>query len=616
MALSERITRSYKPWNLGRVLELSLAVLVGSFVRLFRPLSSDFPLNDGGLFYSMVKDLVDSHYVLPAITSYNSAGIPYAYPPLPLYVAAFLSDIMGFRLLDIVRLLPPIVSILTIPAFYLLSRTLLRSRAQSVFAVFAFALLPHSFVWLIMGGGLTRAPGFLFALLTLHQACLLYTSRLRRFVLPTALFLSLTILSHPEKAFFAVFSMGILCTVYGRNREGIRNSLAVGTAAVTLAAPWWVTVVNQHGLSPLLSALQTGDQSWTSLSVLFIFTITDEPLLGLLACLGLLGLFVCIADRKLALPLWLLAAFMLEPRSALRFATVPLAMMVGIGLDRVILPAVRVSQTAQSYRGPRQLPAQRDSHVERGQHFAAALPKLVLVYLLFYALFSAIYLQMLPGIPLFPLSRQEREAMQWISASLPRSSKVLLVSSTAWWKDNSAEWFPVLGQCVSVATVQGYEWLPDRQFQERKELYAKLQDCVTQGVNCLENWTDEANVTITHVYLPKPTGSTPGAAESSDDLSSLRNSLKASSQYAVVYDGPGQPSLPANHLNIADRARKHMAISRGLQQQARRPVPWTAPLRNERQPRDGRMLQDSTPAVLRVGLGWRPTQCPVPNWHR
>ena len=34
-------------------------------------------------------------------------------------------------------------------------------------ATLAFALIPRSYEWLIMGGGITRAPGMLFALLAL-----------------------------------------------------------------------------------------------------------------------------------------------------------------------------------------------------------------------------------------------------------------------------------------------------------------------------------------------------------------------------------------------------------------------------------------------------------------
>jgi len=57
-------------------------------VRLAITLRSDFPLNDGGLFFSMARDLKRAHYALPGEKSYNGADLPFAYPPLGIYLAA------------------------------------------------------------------------------------------------------------------------------------------------------------------------------------------------------------------------------------------------------------------------------------------------------------------------------------------------------------------------------------------------------------------------------------------------------------------------------------------------------------------------------------------------
>ena len=59
---------------------LILAVALGIGVRAYHVMSHDFPLNDGGLFFSMVRDLQAAHYHLPAFTSYNQAGIPLGTP--------------------------------------------------------------------------------------------------------------------------------------------------------------------------------------------------------------------------------------------------------------------------------------------------------------------------------------------------------------------------------------------------------------------------------------------------------------------------------------------------------------------------------------------------------
>src|SRR4051794_5744736 len=107
-----------------------------------------------------------------------------------------------------------------------------------------------------MGGGLTRAPGFLFAILTLWQIYLLYTRGARRFALLAILFASLTVLSHAEWAWFTAYSAALLFCFYGRSRRGILQSLGIALGTVILTTPWWATVVGYHGIAPFVAAFQ------------------------------------------------------------------------------------------------------------------------------------------------------------------------------------------------------------------------------------------------------------------------------------------------------------------------------------------------------------------------
>ena len=143
---------------------------LGAAIRLFYLLRIDFPLNDGGLFYIMVRDLLSNHFRLPSFTSYNHLDIPFAYPPLPFYLAGILETLFKLDGLAVLRILARAISILNIPAFFLLARTALASIPQVLHAMLAFAILKPAYEWQIMGGGLTRAPGFLFSILALWQA--------------------------------------------------------------------------------------------------------------------------------------------------------------------------------------------------------------------------------------------------------------------------------------------------------------------------------------------------------------------------------------------------------------------------------------------------------------
>jgi hypothetical protein len=55
---------------------VAFASLMGIFVRFLPVFLSHFPLNDGGLFYTMAQDLLDHNFALPFYPSYNGSTIP------------------------------------------------------------------------------------------------------------------------------------------------------------------------------------------------------------------------------------------------------------------------------------------------------------------------------------------------------------------------------------------------------------------------------------------------------------------------------------------------------------------------------------------------------------
>lgn len=515
------------------VAALSVAVILGLYVRLWPVVSADFPLNDGGLFYLMTEEIQRARYALPVYTSYNSAQIPFAYPPLAFYIAGLISDVAGWSLLDVVRLLPAIVSTLTIPAFFLLGRAILQSTTQAVVAAFAFAMLPRSFTWFIMGGGLTRAPGFLFAVLMLHQAYLLYTRRNTRFVFSTVLFGSLAVLSHPENTWFAVYSAVFLFLFYGRDRRGLVNSLLVVAGVLVLTAPWWMTVMSRHGLSPLLAAGAGGGYGWFSLSPLKTFNFTDEVHLSVFGVLGLLGVFASLAERRFFLPFWLLAIFVVNPRNPATVATVPLAMLIGIAADRLVLSGIYRLGVANRPRGGVEDPAAERGKLWPVPYVSRTFPLVVLGLMISYFVgytFLATRSVTRHDAGLQVLPAEERDAMRWIAANTPDHSTFLVLNFAPGWfgEDRASEWFPALARRASLTTVQGYEWLPGGQFHRRMGRYGALRECATRDVSCLDRWAASGGVAFTHVYLPKQ-GCCGG----------LEDSIRASPDYALVYGGTG-----------------------------------------------------------------------------
>ena len=104
---------------------LGIAILFGIFVRVLPAFLSGFPINDGGMFSVMMRDLRVNGFALPTYTTYNYMDIPYAYPPLGFYLGAFL-ELIGISDMQILTWLPAIFTAFTVPLFYLLAKQLMR----------------------------------------------------------------------------------------------------------------------------------------------------------------------------------------------------------------------------------------------------------------------------------------------------------------------------------------------------------------------------------------------------------------------------------------------------------------------------------------------------------
>jgi hypothetical protein len=481
---------------------VTFATVIGLFVRVVAPLQASFPLNDGGLFYVMIRDIQQNGYALPAYTSYNYLNLPFAYPPLAFYVAAILSDLTRIDLLDILRLLPAFVSGLCVPVFYLLAKQISTSEIQAVLPTFAFALLPRTFDWAIMGGGITRSFGLLFALLTMVFAFRFYAYQERRATWLCILFGTLVVLTHPEATIHTAITALIFFLWKDRTRRGLMLSFGIAAAILVLSAPWWGTVLSRHGLGPFLASLNAARQNsfnqLVGLVVFFRFLFADEPYLTILSSIGAIGFFASLNRKQGLAPVWLFAIHFIEPRGGTLYMMIPLSLLVGFGLDAVILPGLNTVE-AQSRH-----PAKENDPVNiNGRDLILPLGKAArtfLILLFIYSTFSAYSIG--SGIyENFTLKQADLAAFEWIKQNTPTDSEFLLLTGQLPLRDAWSEWFPVLAERRSQATVFGYEWINDGKFGRRIEAYNALQACSYDDANCLDAWDRESIYPFSYVYI-------------------------------------------------------------------------------------------------------------------
>lgn len=523
------------------------AIALAIFVRATHVLSADFPLNDGGLFYRMIQEIQAAHYRLPAFTTYNNASIPFAYSPFALYLTAAINDLTGISLLQLFRFLPLFANALLVVAFYRLARALLRDETTAAVAVLAFAVMPRSFVWLIMGGGLTRSFGLLFAVIAIEQVYQLYTRREWRYAITSSVACALTVLTHLSTASFLAFSIALFFVFYGRHRRGLIGSAAVAVATILLTAPWWGMVVAQHGLAPFRAAQTVSGSVFADAKIRydvllrlarFNLGLGGEPFFPLVSVLAVIGGFAALRPDRFILPVWWVLIVALDARGGVNYAPVPATMLAAIGVVYVLIPALRSAYGAGNPLRPRPSTLRTVAAV-RTPSVAPLLrfvPVLVLGFLLAYGIGTALTRNSDYGgeaHTLTALTPADRDAMRWVAQHTPPASRFLVVTGVLWPTDKIAEWFPALTHRSSVSTLQGQEWLPGFTRRVKENDQALQFRCRGADGRCLAAWVDSTGRPFTYVYIPKAKDSTEACCRP------LIKALRRDSSYAMVYDGPG-----------------------------------------------------------------------------
>jgi hypothetical protein len=517
---------------------LLIAVFFGGLVRFMPALITRFPLNDGGMFYTMAQELSANGYVLPATTSYNGLDLPYAYPPLGIYLASLLADVGRIPLLAVFLWLPPILATLAIPAFYLFSRALLADKLRASLAALFFALTPGSYDWHLMGGGVTRALGFLFLLLAAFYVLRLFGSRtsvrttgglksalrnlksaLRslksalRNLIPAILFCSLAVLSHPEVGLQTAGICAILWLFLGRTRRGALNAFLVVIGVFLLTAPWWGTVLSQHGLAPFLSALQTGQHTTVNWPHLFFGLFSSDEFIPLLLFLRLAGLVYAIWKREYLLLSLLLIPALLDPRSAASIALLAFSMMSALGFLDLLPPL-------QKLRGVELHPI---LNYRTGT---------VTLFLLTFILFVECGLLNFRLVNT-TLTTDERSAMGWLADNIPPDQNFLLVTGKTYsMSDPVQEWFPVFAGQHSQSTLQGLEWTLGAEFTDRLNDLAALQACA--DFSCMEKFAARTGLSHDYIWVSIPTIRI--NPEQNARGNQLADSIQLSGQFSVVFD--------------------------------------------------------------------------------
>ncbi len=474
------------------ILLLIAAVLFGGWFRIYPALVVDFPIGDGGMFYKIIEALMENGRRLPAYVQYNGLDIPFAYPPLAFYLAAYIGEMFQVSILDLLIWMPAITLVFILPCIYYLALIMLRSPLQAGMTTFLFAFMPRVITWLIMGGGVSRSLGQLFMVLAISQIYLLFLTRKPRYIFSSIVFSAAVCLTHPEAALHTAGAALLIWFFLGRNRETARDAVLVGIGTILFASPWWISVLVRFGVDPFVAAGQTGLHSPLIMLQLF-FSFSEEPFLTTITIFSIVGFFIQVAKREYFLPCWTLFHFLLEPRSAANVSIVPMAMLASICVTELILPGIAKAAHESRAKGSSVI-------------FRSVAEKIFMGYLTISTMFGMLYFewQHMKNV----ISEDMWRMMAWVKHHTQKESEFLIITGRpSLFGDYVNEWFPVLAERRSNTTIQGYEWTSAEDFAKMVEALRKIQLCDENlpALVCIEDAAQQAQIRYSHVLVVRST---------------------------------------------------------------------------------------------------------------
>lgn len=490
---------------------MGVALAMGALVRLLPAMEGPLTPGDGGLIVVMVDDLRASLPAMPQFTTYNGGAIPFVYPPLALYAAAALGEILDVSSLSVVRFVPLTLSLLTLGAFAILAGRLL-APAAAVGAVLAYALMPHAYDGIVAGGGLTRGAGLLFALL----AMILAVSRAgisRRSAVGLGVLLGLAALSHPQAALFGAAGSAVVAYRPGRLTPTLGWLVLAAVVAGLVVTPWLVVVAGDHGLGSVFAA---GHRWEPLLGVIRIMglTFSGAAFADLFLALGVLGFVAELALRRFALPA-LVGCLVLAGEAGAGFmAAVPWGLLAGAGFG-FLLAGMGPARNAS------------DRAVRLGVAGGA----------LFLAVLASLASDVDETSRLQRVSADQMAAMAWVAQETDPDTQFIVASTVVWGADEVSEWFPAIAERQSVATVQGSEWLGTEGFTSQRRRHIAVLTCTPLTDRCMAEWSAGEGLSDAWLFIPK--GQLNGPLSAQDCCPALRETVRGSAVYEVVYDGVG-----------------------------------------------------------------------------
>ena len=248
-------------------------------ITLINALRSVYPIGYAGLYTLMFEGIAENGFRLPeALPYYNAQPIPFAYPPLPFYIAAVITRVFGISSLTYLRFILVPLAAGCVVAFYFLLLEVGKDTRIAALGGVLFLSMPEIAHYDFSAAGMVRGFAMLFVLLFwLFFWSTYYADEPHgRNGLLAGVFLGLTGLSHLSYLVFAGFGVVLMMVFSERRWKEKTIQLAwVGGIAAVLMSPWLVLILNRWGVGTLLAPMASHDNFQLARGLLYLLRIAN-----------------------------------------------------------------------------------------------------------------------------------------------------------------------------------------------------------------------------------------------------------------------------------------------------------------------------------------------------
>jgi hypothetical protein len=448
--------------------------------------SSNLPLNNGGLYLFFSEIIAQNNFSYPTyIPFYTENGIPFAYPPLLFYILALMSKMFPIPLLILFIYTPTIISIVCIFAFYFLVKELFSEKSLILISTIIFALYPPLISYSAQGLFLVHGVGTLLFIIGLILVLRWMKCNNDTLIFFIGILFGLLLLSSPRCA-FAYALVLLTVALLNPRKKTLFNGAFIVIIATLISSPWWITVIQNHGINVLLNGFMIRQPTAVFNIFINIYLLNFYNYQLSLMAICLLGLFYYIIKKEFFLPVLF---FLLVISGGYGVVIIPLIVIIilfSVGLLKVIFPALKSILNADT-----------PTKTLLALFFTLLLLTLILggSYIQNRDFFESRYSSLKDD------EKVNFEAMYWIHQNTENTSTFIVKDVIASEQKNQfwiGDWFPAITHRKTLNTFYGNEWT------NKPQLWLadlELSDC--KDTYCFENVSSKYNFRYTHVYIIK-----------------------------------------------------------------------------------------------------------------